>query len=91
MLLPEAALNVHSRDVAGKYPNLKINACCPGLVDTELGRPVKSKVDQMDIMTEQIKMKTVGEAAKVPVFLMMQDISSSGQYFGTLGLEIQKC
>ena len=60
-------------------------------MDTELGRPVKSKVDQMDIMTEQIKMKTVGEAAKVPVFLMMQDISSSGQYFGKLGLEIPKC
>ena len=83
----KAALNVYTRDVAGKYPNLKVNAFCPGLVDTDLGRPVPAN---MGMTPEEMGMKTSDDVAEGPVLLIMGDISLSGQYFGTFGLELPK-
>ena len=80
--LSKAALNVFTRDLAEKNPHLVINACCPGFVDSDLSRGV---MERNNATPEQFGMKSTESGAVAPVFLMMEDVPGSGDYYGEGG------
>ena len=77
--LSKAALNVFTRDLAAKNPHLVINSCCPGFVESDLSRGVAKRHKSTP---EQMGVKCTESGAVTPVFLMMETVSGSGDYYG---------
>lgn len=66
----KACLNVQTRDFADMYPNLKINACTPGFISTDL--------------TEGMGATNPPEAGTVaPLHLLFDESIGTGMYFGS--------
>jgi len=67
----KVAVNVMTRILAKEHPDLLVNCCCPGAVDTEMGRKVPG-----------IPPKTPEEGARIPVHLGLEDIGNvTGHYW----------
>lgn len=66
----KACVNAYTHVLAREHPEILINCCCPGWVDSDmgnmLGKPPKSLED----------------GAKIPVRLAVGDIKESGKYWG---------
>ena len=80
--LSKAALNVFTRDLAKMNPHLQVNACCPGFVDSDLSRGV---MERNKVTPEQMGMKPTESGAVAPVFLMMEQVTGSGDFYGEGG------
>lgn len=78
--LSKACLNAYTIELARENPNLVINACTPGFIETDLTRKMAKErgVDPKDM-----GMKQPEEATRAPMRLLFGDPGGSGWYFGS--------
>jgi len=85
----KAALNAYTVELARKHPNLLINSCTPGFIETDLTRPMAEKAGKTP---EEMGMKKTENGTVAAVFLMMRDLKAeiagyqSGRYYGSDGV-----
>jgi len=73
-------------ELARKYPDLLINSCTPGFIETDLTKPI---ADRMGKTPADMGMKSPEAGAIAAEYLMMADLKSeiagyeSGRYYGS--------
>ena len=78
--ISKACTNAYSIYLAKKNPNLTINACTPGFIETDLTRPMAESNGKTPA---EMGMKSPEEGASASVFLLMGKPSGSGHYYGS--------
>ena len=78
--LSKACLNAYTIDLARRCPNLLVNACSPGFIETDMTRRYASS---QGARPEDLGMKPPSHGAKTPAFLMLGDPGGTGWYFGS--------
>ncbi|CAM9512670.1 unnamed protein product [Chrysoparadoxa australica] len=81
--LSKACVNAYTQLLAREHSNLRINACTPGFIATDLTKPYAVASGQT---TAELGMKSTDDGAKVPVYLMTGDLPGNGRYYGSDGL-----
>ncbi len=78
--LSKACLNAYTIDLARSHPELFVNACTPGWIETDLTRPyaVAQGSDP-----KAMGMKSPSEGTKAAVHLLFGELQGSGWYFGS--------
>lgn len=85
----KACVNVYTMELARRFPELLINACTPGFIETDLTRPFAENSGKSPT---EMGMKPPGEGTKAAMFLMMADLEAeipgyeSGRYYGSDGV-----
>ena len=78
--LSKALANILTLNMAKIYPNLKINACTPGFIETDMTRPMAKAWGKSP---EEAGMKDPRFGAIAPVFLLFDDSVGRGDYYGS--------
>lgn len=79
----KACVNAYGMVVARENPNLKINSCSPGFIETDLTRPIAEARGQTP---SEMGMLQPEQSTVAPVFLMLDDVPTpKGQsyYYGS--------
>ena len=82
----KACLNAYTMEIARKHPNLLINSCTPGFIETDLTRGYAERSGKTP---QDMGMKPIDDGAKSAVYLMMADLRAdipdyeSGRYYGS--------
>ena len=74
----KALINALTVVLAAQNPDVAINCCCPGWVDTDMGHQVGKPP------------KTLEEGARIPVRLAIGDLGAKGDTDGGLGKESEE-
>lgn len=75
----KALVNTLTISLARQYPNILVNCCCPGWVNTDMGNQANGKPP-----------KTLEEGARVPIRLAIGDLGSSGDGDGSFSGESER-
>lgn len=78
--LSKACANTYTVLLAREHPNLRINACTPGFIETDLTRPYAASAGKS---TQELGMKPPAEGARAPMFLLFGDPEGNGRYYGS--------
>ena len=78
--LSKACLNAYTIALARENPNLTINACTPGYIETDLTRPV---AEARGLEPEDMGMKPPEKGTKAALHLLFGEPGGSGWYFGS--------
>jgi len=78
--LSKACTNAYTIFLAGQHPNLTVNACTPGFIETDMTRPMAVSDDKTPA---EMGMKSPEEGASASVFLLMGNPEGSGHYYGS--------
>ncbi len=78
--LSKACLNAYTIALAREHPNLTINACTPGFIETDLTRPFAERQGKEP---EEMGMKPPMKGTIAPLFLLFGEPGGSGWYFGS--------
>ena len=78
--LSKACTNAYTMFLAGQHPNLKVNACTPGFIETDMTRPMAVSGGKTPA---EMGMKSPEEGALASVFLLMGKPEGSGHYYGS--------
>ena len=78
--LSKACTNAYTMFLAGQHPNLTVNACTPGFIETDLTRPMAVAGGKTPA---EMGMKSPEEGASASVFLLMGNPEGSGHYYGS--------
>ena len=78
--LSKAAANLYTLQLARDNPTLRVNACTPGFIETDLTRPYaagqgKSPAD--------MGMKPPSAGARSPIHLLFGELEGNGHYYGS--------
>jgi NAD(P)-dependent dehydrogenase (short-subunit alcohol dehydrogenase family) len=76
--LSKACLNAYTIELAREHPNLTINACTPGFIETDLTRHYAAGRS-----AEETGMKSPMEGTRASMHLLFGDPGGSGWYFGS--------
>jgi len=78
--LSKACTNAYTMFLAGQYPNLKVNACTPGFIETDMTRQMALSGGKTPA---EMGMKSPEEGSSASVFLLMGNPEGSGHYYGS--------
>ena len=78
--LSKACTNAYTIFLAGQYPNLTVNSCTPGFIETDMTRPMAVSGGKTPA---ELGMKSPEEGASASVFLLMGNPEGSGHYYGS--------
>ncbi|MBS1256760.1 MAG: 2-(R)-hydroxypropyl-CoM dehydrogenase [Deltaproteobacteria bacterium] len=78
--LSKACTNAYTIYLARQIPNLIINACTPGFIETDLTRPMAEAGGKTPA---EMGMKSPEEGASASIFLLMGTPEGSGHYYGS--------
>ena len=78
--LSKACTNAYTMFLSGQHPNLTVNACTPGFIETDMTRPMAVSGGKT---TAEMGMKSPEEGASASVFLLMGNPEGSGHYYGS--------
>lgn len=78
--LSKACLNAYTIALARENPDLRINACTPGFIETDLTRPMAERQGKSP---EEVGMKPPAEGTTAQIFLLFGEPEGSGWYFGS--------
>lgn len=78
--LSKALLNAYTLLLAREFPDLVVNACTPGFIETDLTREIAR---QRGSTPEEMGMKSPSAGANAPIHLLFGDVPASGWYFGS--------
>lgn len=76
----KACLNAYTVHLARERPDLVVNACTPGYIETDLTRPV---AEARGAAPADLGMKPPSAATRVVLHLLVGDPGGSGWYFGS--------
>jgi hypothetical protein len=66
--------------LAREYPQLMVNACTPGFIETDLTRPFAA---MRGVSPAEMGMKSPREGTVSPLFLLFGTPHGSGHYYGS--------
>ncbi len=78
--LSKACTNAYTIFLARQCPDLTVNACTPGFIETDLTRPMTVAGGKTP---SEMGMKSPEEGASASVFLLMGNPEGSGHYYGS--------
>ena len=78
--LTKACVNAYTQLLARQHPTLRINACTPGFIETDLTAPMAARRGKTP---KEMGMKTPKQGAFSAVFLTVGDPPDSGRYYGS--------
>mmetsp|Transcript_18598 Transcript_18598/g.62349 ORF Transcript_18598/g.62349 Transcript_18598/m.62349 type:complete len:132 (-) Transcript_18598:33-428(-) len=81
--LSKACLNAYALALARLRPDLQVNSCTPGFIETDLTRRMAERAGRTPA---DMGMKEPAHGAQVPVRLVLGDVEGSGRYYGSDGL-----
>ncbi len=78
--LSKAAANTYTLLLARQNPGLRVNACTPGFIETDLTRP---QADSRGKTPQAMGMKPPSAGARAPMFLLFEPLEGNGHYYGS--------
>lgn len=78
--LSKACANLYTLVLAREQPSLRVNACTPGFIETDMTRHY---VASQGKPAAELGMKPPSEGAKAPLFLLFGELEGSGRYYGS--------
>ncbi len=78
--LSKALANVYTMIVAREHPALKVNACTPGFIETDLTRPYAEATGRSP---QEMGMKSPADGARAPLHLLFGQLEGNGWYYGS--------
>jgi len=78
--ISKACANAYTICLARENPNLTINACTPGFIETDLTRPMAESNGKTPA---EMGMKTPEEGTSASIFLLMGNPIGTGHYYGS--------
>lgn len=78
--LSKACANAYTLLLAREHPQLKINACTPGFIETDLTRPYAA---ERGVAPAEMGMKPPAEGTKSALFLLFGEPEGNGRYYGS--------
>ncbi|MEM9461744.1 MAG: SDR family NAD(P)-dependent oxidoreductase [Myxococcota bacterium] len=78
--LSKACANSYTMLLAREHPNLRINACTPGFIETDLTRPYAQSSGKTP---QDMGMKSPAEGARAPLALLFGELEGNGRYYGS--------
>lgn len=80
--LSKACSNTYTQYLASRHPELRINACTPGFIETDMTR---SYAERSGKSPAELGMKSPAEGARTPLFLLFGEPAGNGCYYGSDG------
>lgn len=78
--LSKACLNAYTIALARSHPELTVNACTPGLIETDLTRP---RAEREGRAPQDMGMKPPEQGTRATIHLLLGEPGGSGWYFGS--------
>lgn len=78
--LSKACANAYTLLLAREHPNLRINACTPGFIETDMTRHYAQSQGKS---ASELGMKPPSAGARAPMFLLFGDPEGNGRYYGS--------
>jgi NAD(P)-dependent dehydrogenase (short-subunit alcohol dehydrogenase family) len=78
--LSKACANTYTLQLARLHPSLRINACTPGFIETDLTRQYAASQGKSPA---DMGMKSPDEGARCPLFLLFGEPEGNGRYYGS--------
>lgn len=78
--LSKACSNTLTRILAREHPALRINACTPGFIETDMTRP---HAEAKGVAPSELGMKPPAEGTRSARFLLFGEPEGSGHYYGS--------
>jgi NAD(P)-dependent dehydrogenase (short-subunit alcohol dehydrogenase family) len=78
--LSKACTNTYTLMLARQHPQLRINACTPGYIATDLTLPGGVPAGKT---AAELGMKTPAEGARAPMHLLFGELQGNGRYYGS--------
>lgn len=78
--LSKATANTYTLVLARENPGLRVNACTPGFIETDLTRPY---ADSQGKAPTDMGMKPPSAGARAPMFLLFGELEGNGHYYGS--------
>ena len=75
----KACANTYTMILAREHAGLKVNACTPGYIDTDMTRPAGSQ----DKSAAELGMKTPREGTAAAMHLLFAELEGNGRYYGS--------
>ena len=78
--LSKACANALTLILAREHPNLRVNACTPGFIETDLTKPY---VESSNKSAKDLGMKSPADGARTPMHLLWGELEGNGRYYGS--------
>jgi NAD(P)-dependent dehydrogenase (short-subunit alcohol dehydrogenase family) len=78
--LSKACANSYTLLLAREHPSLRINACTPGFIETDMTR---GYVASSNKTADELGMKPPSAGARAPMFLLFGELEGNGRYYGS--------
>lgn len=78
----KACANAYTMIVAREHPTLRVNACTPGFIATDLTRAF---LESSGKSAFELGMKTPDQGAQAPLHLLFDELEGNGRYYGSDG------
>jgi len=78
--LSKACANSYTMIVAREHPGLRVNACTPGFIETDMTRRFAKSQGKS---AAELGMKTPAEGARAPTHLLFGTLEGNGHYYGS--------
>jgi NAD(P)-dependent dehydrogenase (short-subunit alcohol dehydrogenase family) len=78
--LSKACANTYTQHLALEHPRLRINACTPGFIETDMTRPYAEARGESPTA---MGMKPPAEGARCPLFLLFGEPEGNGRFYGS--------
>jgi NAD(P)-dependent dehydrogenase (short-subunit alcohol dehydrogenase family) len=78
--LSKACANALTLILAREHPNLRVNACTPGFIETDLTKPY---VESSKKSAKELGMKSPADGARAPMHLLWDALEGNGRYYGS--------
>jgi len=76
----KACTNAYTVALAREHSGLRINACTPGFIETDMTRPYTESVGKS---AQEMGMKPPAAGARAPMFLLFGEPEGNGRYYGS--------
>jgi NAD(P)-dependent dehydrogenase (short-subunit alcohol dehydrogenase family) len=78
--LSKACTNTYTLQLARRHPNLSVNSCTPGFIETDMTRGYASSQEKTP---RELGMKTPDDGARCPLYLLFGELEGNGRYYGS--------
>ena len=78
--LSKACANTYTLQLARRHPELRVNACTPGFIATDMTR---GYVASQGKTAAELGLKTPADGARCPLFLLFGELEGNGRYYGS--------
>jgi NAD(P)-dependent dehydrogenase (short-subunit alcohol dehydrogenase family) len=78
--LSKACASTYTQHLAVEHPSLRINACTPGFIETDMTRPY---AEARGVPPSEMGMKPPSAGARAPLFLLFGEPDGNGRYYGS--------